>query len=130
MSRIQSHASGIAIEQMIEQATRSATPVEAQVRDKDVVVVVFPQRDYEQWHAMRQLQKIFPTRPPKTPEGYLEDTIRSLRKYEKKYKMTSAEFYRRFQSGELGEGEMDYFDWRVEYNAYRRLKKRVARVRR
>jgi YD repeat-containing protein len=130
MSRVQSSAPSIAIGELIEKARRTATPIEAPVRGKEVVVVVLPQRDYEQWCAIRKAVQSFATRPAKTPEGYLARTTRALRRYEKKYGMSSAEFYRRFQAGELGEDERDYFDWRVEYNAYRRLKRRIANGRR
>ena len=60
----------------------------------------------------------------------LAETTRSLRQYEKKYQMTSAEFYRRFQADELDESERDYFDWRVLYNAHGRMKKRATHARR
>jgi hypothetical protein len=43
-----------------------------------------------------------------------------LRRYERQYQMTSAEFYRRFQTGELPEDQRDYFDWRVRYNTFLR----------
>jgi len=126
MSRVQSPGSGIAIDQLIKQAKRSAAPVEALVRGEEMVVVVMPKRDYEQLRAIRDAAQSLATRPPKTLAGYLAETTRALRRYEKKYGMKSAEFHRRFQAGELDEDERDYFDWRVEYNAYRRLKRRVA----
>ncbi len=126
MARVQSSESGIVIDQLIKQAKRSAAPVEAPVRGEEMVVVVMPKRDYEQLRAIRAAAQSLATRPPKTGAGYLAETTRVLRRYEKKYGMKSTEFYRRFQTGELGEDERDYFDWRVEYNAYRRLKRHVA----
>jgi PHD/YefM family antitoxin component YafN of YafNO toxin-antitoxin module len=126
MSRVYPSESGIAIDQLIKKAKRSAAPVEALVRGEEMVVVVMPKRDYEQLRAIREAAQSLATRSPKTRKGYLAETMRVLRRYEKKYGMKSAEFYRRFQTGELGEDERDYFDWRVEYNSYRRLKRRVA----
>ncbi len=130
MSRVQSSESGIVIDQLIKKAKRSAAPVEAPVRGEEMVVVVMPKRDYERMRALREAAQSLATRAPKTRNGYLAETARVLRGYEKKYGMKSAEFYRRFQTGELGENERDYFDWRVEYNSYRRLKSRVANVQR
>lgn len=130
MARVQSSESGIVIDQLIKQAKRSAAPVEAPVRGEEMVVVVMPKRDYEQLRAIRAAAQSLATRAPKTRTGYLAETTRVLRRYEKKYGMKSAEFYRRFQTGELGENERDYFNWRVEYNSYRRLKSRVANVQR
>ena len=126
MSRVQSSQPNIAISELIEKARRSAAPVEAPVHGKDVVVVVLPQRDYEQWRAIRQAERLLVKRPRKTFAEHLTETKRALRRFEKKYKMTSAEFYRHFQTGQLNEDELDYFDWRVEYNAFLRMKKRTA----
>ena len=111
----------ITLEQLVEKARYSNTPVEMPVRESDVVVVAFPQRDYERWRLVRKAEKVLVTRPRKTRAGYRSETLRALRRYERKYKMTSAEFYRRFQTGELLEGERDYFDWRVRYNSYLRM---------
>ena len=118
--------SKIDVVQMIEQAKRSAAPVEAPVRDAKMVVLVLPQRDYDRWRILQKINRGSNAQPRKTRVEYLAETKRNLRQYEKKYKMTSAEFYRRFQSGKLGEDELDYFDWRVEYNAYLNLTKRTA----
>jgi hypothetical protein len=72
--------------------------------------------------TLKQLaEKDLVTRPPKTRARYKSETLRALRRYERKHKMTSAEFYRRFQAGELLEDERDYFDWRVRYNSYLRM---------
>lgn len=40
----------------------------------------------------------------------LERYARDLREFEQRYAMESAEFYRRFQTGELGDS-MDFFEW-------------------
>lgn len=43
-----------------------------------------------------------------------------LREYEAKYGLTSADFYRKFESGELEETE-DFLRWRSKYYGYRVL---------
>ncbi len=118
--------SNTTVAQLVKKAKRSSSPLEVQVPDSEMVVVVLPKHELEQLRAIRQVAKLLVTRPRKTRAGYLVQTRRVLREYEKKYGMTSAVFYRRFQAGELDENERDYFDWRVQYHAYRRMKKRVA----
>ena len=118
---VQSNRPKITLAELVEKARYSNVPVEMPVRESDVVVVAFPQRDYERWRLVRKAEKDLVTRPRKTRARYKSETLRALRRYEKKYKMTSAEFYRRFQAGELLEGERDYFDWRVRYNSYLRM---------
>jgi len=118
---VQSNRPKITLAELVEKARYSNVPVEMPVRESDVVVVAFPQRDYERWRLIRKAEKVLITRPRKTRASYKSETLRALRRYERKYKMTSAEFYRRFQAGELLEGERDYFDWRVRYDSYLRL---------
>lgn len=118
---VQSNRPKITLKQLAEKARYSNTPVEMPVRESDVVVVAFPLRDYERWRLVRKAEKDLVTRAQKTRARYKSETLRALRRYEKKYKMTSAEFYRRFQAGELPEDERDYFDWRVRYNSYLRM---------
>lgn len=131
MSRhLSSSDANLTVAQLVEQARHSSGPVAVQVRDADMVVVVLPQRDYEQLRAIHQAEKRLVARPRKTTASLLAETSRALRHYEKKYQMTSPEFYRRFQAGELDENERDYFDWRTLFHAQRRLKKREAHARR
>ena len=115
------------VAQLIERAKRSSAPVEIRVEDSDLVVAVLPRQDLDKIHALRQFDatRVKKSRP-KTPAQYLAETERKLRRYEKKYKMSSAEFYRKFQAAELDEDELDYFDWRVYFHAYNRLKKKLA----
>jgi len=113
------------IAQLIEQAKRTAAPAEMRLRDEDLVLVVLSEHEYARWRGMRRLDKAIAKRPLKSPKYYLAETRRHLIGYEKKYKMTSAEFYRRFQAAELEEN-IDFFDWRVEYNSYRRMKKKIV----
>ncbi|MBI3912849.1 MAG: hypothetical protein HY327_01440 [Chloroflexi bacterium] len=112
------------IAQLIEQAKQTDSPAEWRL-DDNLVLVVLSGREYARWRGMRLLEKVIAKRPRKSPKQYLVESRRALRRYEKKYKMSSAEFYRRFQAAELEES-MDFFDWRVEYNSYRRMKKKIA----
>jgi len=126
MSRVLSTPeSKMTVAQLIAKGKRASAPLEIPVPQAKMVVVVMPQREYDQIKAWRLAQKLFANRPRKTPEQYLAESARALCGYEKKYKMTSAEFYRRFQAGELEELP-DFFDWRVAYNAYRNLKQKIA----
>ncbi|MBI4674276.1 MAG: hypothetical protein HY741_21750 [Chloroflexi bacterium] len=114
------------VAQLIARAKESSSPIEIRVQDSEMVVVVLPQVEFDKLRAMQKFGEYLSPRRPKTLTQHLTETLHDLRQYEKKYKMTSAAFYRKFQSGELGEDELDYFDWRVQYNAYKRLKKKIA----
>lgn len=61
-----------------------------------------------------------------SPLAYFRQILSRLRHYEQKYRMTSKEFYQRFQSGSIQEGPFDYFDWRVLYDGYRYMQKRFG----
>lgn len=115
----------LTVTQLIERAKQTDAAFELAVPHSDMVVLVMPQRDYDQLKTLRQMHQLTGNRPRKSLAQHLAETTRTLRQYEKKYKMTSAEFYRRFQAGELSE-ELDFFDWRVQYNAYHNLKKSIA----
>jgi len=47
-----------------------------------------------------------------------------LVEYEQRYHMASAEFYRRFRSGELGD-DMDLVEWSVFWDMYQNTQKRL-----
>ncbi len=49
---------------------------------------------------------------------------RRLKEFEKNYGMNSAEFYQKFENGELGDNQ-EWFDWLFEYKSYRHLKERL-----
>ncbi|MBC7226365.1 MAG: hypothetical protein H5T61_03945 [Thermoflexales bacterium] len=53
-----------------------------------------------------------------------EDLEKRLTAYEARYGMDSAEFYRRFQAGELGD-DMDFVEWSVFYEMYQALLKKL-----
>ncbi len=114
------------VAQLVARAKRSSVPVEIRVEDANLVVAVLPEAEIDRLHALRKFGTRLPQKPRKTLAQHLAEVRRTLRRYEKKYKMSSAEFYRKFQAAEIDEDEVDYFDWRVEYGAYLRLKQKIA----
>jgi predicted DNA-binding transcriptional regulator AlpA len=131
MSRIRSNSqTDLTLAELAEKAQHRKSPVQVSLRDADIVIVAFPQREYERWRAFRKAARDLVTRPRKTAAAYRAENLRALRRYERKYGMSSAEFYRRFQAGELPEDEQDYFDWRVRYNAHLHMEGQVAHAQR
>jgi midasin (ATPase involved in ribosome maturation) len=47
----------------------------------------------------------------------IADLENQLKNYETQYQMSSAEFYQRFRTGELGD-EIDFFEWGVFYEMW------------
>jgi len=47
-----------------------------------------------------------------------------LSAYEEQFNMSSQEFYRRFRSGELGDG-VDFVEWSVFYEMYQAIRQRL-----
>jgi len=60
-----------------------------------------------------------------TPVDDLLDLAQTLMHFEQQYKMTSAEFYEKFNRGEMGDS-MDFVQWAGRYRLYRDLEKKVA----
>ena len=58
------------------------------------------------------------------PADELLELAHELREYERKYKMSSSEFFEQFRRGELGD-DMDWIDWAGTYQIFQRLKRRV-----
>jgi hypothetical protein len=58
--------------------------------------------------------------------AYVErrDLDARLADYEKRYHMSSEEFYRRFRAGELGDG-MDFVEWSVFYDMHQAILERL-----
>lgn len=83
-------------------------PVQLQ-KDQELLITIVP--------LPKRQEALDETRP--SPEAYFHQIVNGLHLYERKYGMTSEEFYRRFQSGDIQEGPFDYFDWRVLYDGYR-----------
>lgn len=51
-----------------------------------------------------------------------------LEKFEKKYKMKTETFLRKFEKGMLGD-KPEWFDWLFEYKAYKHLRERLGAIR-
>lgn len=58
------------------------------------------------------------------PLAEKKDLEKRLASYEAQYGMDSADFYRRFRAGELGD-EMDFVEWSVFYEVYQALLEKV-----
>jgi hypothetical protein len=58
----------------------------------------------------------------------LARTRDELARFEKRYRSTSAKFYRSFQSGKLDDRN-DFIDWAGEYRIYLLLKEQIASLR-
>lgn len=54
-----------------------------------------------------------------------KDLEKRLAAYEAQYGMCSAEFYRRFRAGELGDA-MDFVEWSVFYEMYQEFEAKHA----
>jgi hypothetical protein len=52
-----------------------------------------------------------------SPVEALEALVRSLVGYEQRYRMSSAEFFSRYQEGRLGDWA-DYIEWAGDYQQY------------
>lgn len=65
-------------------------------------------------------------KPRRTPLELFTEVVHKLCAFEEKYGMTSAEFYQKFQAGELQEGPWDYFEWRSSYSSFLFMKKRYG----
>ncbi len=48
-----------------------------------------------------------------------------LQKFERKYDMTSAEFYEKFENGELGDENSDFYQWSGEFEVYQNYQKEL-----
>ena len=59
-----------------------------------------------------------------SPVEALAALIRSLVAYEQRHKMSSADFYARYQRGELGDAA-DFVEWAGDYQHYRQLKEEL-----
>jgi hypothetical protein len=58
------------------------------------------------------------------PVDELLELAHELQEYERKYEMSSSEFFERFRRGELGD-DMDWIEWAGVYQLFQRLKRRV-----
>jgi len=59
-----------------------------------------------------------------SPVEAIDALIRSLVAYEKRYQLSSAEFYARYQTGNMGD-TADFVEWAGDYQHYLQLKEEV-----
>lgn len=72
----------------------------------------------ENWPVPEEFQQRLKDALEKSnPVDDLLELAEELREYEQKYNMTSEEFYKRFQRGELGDA-MDFMDWAGAYDLF------------
>jgi len=101
-------------------------PVGFEISSLDGVMLLLPSEDYDFVLSAIQARKTLPTRPARTPAEYFTETVRILRRLERRYGMTSADFYRQFQEGGLQEGPADYWEWRARYKSFLTMKERFG----
>ena len=56
----------------------------------------------------------------------ISDLEQKLKNLDTKYKMSSSNFYQKFQAGKLGD-EMDFFEWSVFYEMWENAQKHIQR---
>ena len=59
-----------------------------------------------------------------SPVEAIDALIRSLVAYEQRYQLSSAEFYARYQTGNMGD-TADFVEWAGDYQHYSQLKEEV-----
>ena len=101
-------------------------PVGFQIPKLDGILLLLPMEDYRFVTSAIQARKALPVRPSATPAEYFAETVRVLRRLERKHSMTSAEFHRKFQEGTLQEGPDDYWEWRVRYKSLLTMQERFG----
>lgn len=116
----------IPIANLAEKVIKSGEPMTVPLPDTRVVMLLIPKTDYNHVISVLKLKHSLPTQPSKTPHQLFVETARRLQELERKYETSSQEFYERFQRGDIQEGPLDYFDWRIEYGAYLTLKERFG----
>lgn len=116
----------IPIGNLVERVRESGEPMTVPLPDVEVVMLLIPRADYDHVISVLKLRRLLPTQPPKTPYQLFTETAQRLQELECKYEMSSQEFYERFQRGNIQEGPLDYFDWRIEYGTYLTLKERFG----
>ena len=70
--------------------------------------------------------RVYQPKPRRTPFELFVETVHELRAFEEKYGMTSADFYEKFQAGEIEEGPWNYFEWRSLYSGFLFMEKRYG----
>ncbi|PKO22020.1 MAG: hypothetical protein CVU38_11455 [Chloroflexi bacterium HGW-Chloroflexi-1] len=101
-------------------------PVGFEIPRLEGVMLLLPSEDFDFVTSVIQAREALPTRPSKTPAEYFIETVRILRRLERRYGMISADFYCQFQEGALQEGPADYWEWRARYKSLLTMKERFG----
>jgi hypothetical protein len=101
-------------------------PVGFEISSLDGVMLLLTSEDYDFVSSAIQARKTLPTRPTRTPAEYYAETVRILRGLERRYGMTSEDFYCQFQEGRLQEGQADYWEWRTRYKSLLTMQERFG----
>ncbi|MFC1496190.1 hypothetical protein ACFL52_02115 [Candidatus Margulisiibacteriota bacterium] len=72
-------------------------------------VIIKLDKEYDPKEVSETIESIF-TEKASFAEYKVKQYRTSCEKYEKKYKLKSDEFFKKFEAGELGDGQQ-YFDW-------------------
>jgi len=113
--------------ELVRQMKPLDEPVSIRLDDyRNGYLVLVPEDDYDLLRGAVAAHRQRKERPRRTPFELFAETVHRLRELERKHGMSSAEFYEGFQSGRIPEGSLDYFDWRVEYDSYLRMKERFG----
>ncbi|MEA3346306.1 MAG: hypothetical protein U9Q78_08745 [Chloroflexota bacterium] len=115
----------INLAQLLTRMKQSRQPIELRLPEMEAVLLISKDQ-YVSLLSAKAMLEALPTREPRSPFDYFAETVRSLRELERKYGMSSEEFYSRFQEGAIQEGPMDYFEWRVQYGSLLRMKERFG----
>jgi hypothetical protein len=76
-------------------------------------------------HEVKRLLRSMAEEPEGTTQEGLDDLLDALRQYEKKFKMSTLEFYPKFLTGKMGD-ETDVLVWAGLYEAYMMLSQDLA----
>jgi len=101
-------------------------PVGFEIASGEGVMLLLSSEDYNFVISAIAARKALPTRPARTPAEYFAETVRILHDLEQRHGMTSADFYRQFQEGNLQEGLADYWEWRTRYKSLLTMKERFG----
>jgi len=123
MITLQTVSGDMTLAELAEQMKPLDEPVGIRLDDqRNAYLVLVPEDDYDLLRGIVAAHRQRKERPRRTPFELFAETVRRLRELERKYSMSSAEFYEGFQSGRIPEGPLDYFEWRALYGSLQRMK--------
>jgi hypothetical protein len=96
--------------------------VESHIRHWQIAVDVATR----QGKPVLEVIRVYQPKPRRTPFELFSEVVCELRTFEEKYGMPSAEFYKKFQEGQIDEGPWEFFEWRSSYSSMLFMKKRYG----